>query len=64
MKNMALTVSGIVFLLVAVAHVARLALHIEITAAGRVLPMGASILGFLFAIGMALWMFVSLKGKS
>jgi hypothetical protein len=64
MKNMALIVSGVVFLLVAVLHVARLALHIEIMAAGRVLPMGASILGFLFASGMALWMFAAGKGKS
>jgi hypothetical protein len=63
MKNTALTVSGIIFLLVAILHAARLIMHIDVTAGGSVLPMSSSIFGFLFGTLMALWMFASAKGK-
>ena len=62
MKNMALMVAGIIFLLVGLAHVVRLAYHIEIMAGGHVLPMGISVAGFIFAILMSAWMFRAMRG--
>jgi hypothetical protein len=64
MKNTALMVSGIIFLLVAMMHAARIIYHVEIMAAGRVVPLGLSVFGFLFAILISAWMFCAEKGKS
>ena len=63
MKNTALMVAGLVFMIVAILHAVRLGMHIEITAGGYVIPMGLSIFGFLFAALMALWMFRSMNER-
>ena len=61
MKDTALKVSGVIFLLVAIIHLLRVILKVEVTIGGMVLPMGASIFGFIIPLLLALWMFKSLK---
>lgn len=60
-KKIALLVAGFVFFLVALLHIARIALNIEITAAGNTVPMYVSYIGFLVALLLSVWMFVASK---
>ena len=52
------TLAAAVFAVVAIAHLARLILGWEVMIAGTVIPMWASILGLLIAVGLAamLWL--------
>ena len=61
MKDTALKVAGIIFFVVAIMHLLRVALQVEVTIAGYVLPMWVSILGFVVPLLLAVWMFKSLK---
>jgi hypothetical protein len=61
MKDTALKVSGIIFLVVAIIHLLRVILNVEVIIAGHVLPMGASILGFIVPLLLSLRVFKSLK---
>ncbi|MCX5713381.1 MAG: hypothetical protein NT033_00900 [Candidatus Omnitrophica bacterium] len=61
MKNVALKVSAIIFLLVSLAHLLRLALKINIMVGQSSVPMWLSIFGFLGPLFLALWIFGLLK---
>ncbi|MBU1912342.1 MAG: hypothetical protein KKB22_02250 [Candidatus Omnitrophica bacterium] len=57
MKNIALRVSGAIFLSAALLHLLRVLFNIEVVAAGFIVPIWLSIFGFIFALALALWMF-------
>ena len=61
MKNTALKVAGVIFLVVSVIHLLRVILKTEVIIAGYVLPVWISILGFIFPLLLSLWMFKSVK---
>lgn len=58
MKNTALTVAGIVFLIVAAAHALRILYGIDIVIAGRNIPVWPSSVAFVISIALTIWMFV------
>lgn len=58
-----LVVAGIIFLLVALAHLLRLVVHFTIMAAGYALPMTVSYVGFVIALVLAIWMFLAALKK-
>jgi hypothetical protein len=62
-KNTALVVAGVFFALVAIIHIIRLAIGMQITAGGREIPVSASIGGFLITGILAVWMFAAAKQK-
>jgi uncharacterized membrane protein len=57
MKNIALKVAGTIFLLMALLHLLRVIFNIEVVVAGFTAPIWLSIVGFIFALALALWMF-------
>ena len=57
MKDTALKVSGVIFFLVAIIHLLRIILKVEVTVGGMAVPMGASVVGFIVPLLLALWMF-------
>ena len=61
MKDTALFVAGIIFLIVSLMHLARVIFKLEIKVGSFTFPMGLSIAGFLFALLLSLWMFSSLR---
>ena len=63
MKNTALKVSGVIFFVVAVAHLLRVILKVEVIIAGYVIPMWWSIFGFIIPLLLSLGMFKSLKAS-
>jgi len=58
-KNIALIVAGCVFGLVAIGHLLRVILQIEIVASGYTLPMTVSYMGFIITLALSIWMFVA-----
>jgi hypothetical protein len=50
----AATVATIFLALVAIAHLVRYLLHVDITAGGKAVPMWPSLVAFLFTGGLAL----------
>jgi hypothetical protein len=61
MKQAALLVAGIIFLVVAVFHLARVIFKLNAVIGNVTIPIGASIAGFVFALALALWMFSARK---
>ena len=61
MKNTALKVAGVIFFVVAVMHLLRVILNVEVIIAGYVIPMWWSIFGFIIPLLLSLWMFKSFK---
>ena len=61
MKNIALKVAGVIFLLVAFLHLLRSIFNIKVMVAGFTVPMWLSVFGFIFALVLALWMFKTAK---
>lgn len=61
MKDTALKVAGVIFLLVSIMHLLRVILKPEAMVAGFILPIWFSILGFIFTLLLSLWMFKSIK---
>ncbi len=61
MKETALLVAGMVFLVVSVLHLARLFFKWEAKMGRFVVPVWASAIGFLFAGALSLWMFAAMK---
>ena len=55
-------IAVILFSLVAIAHLLRLALQIEVTAAGAVVPMWVSVLGVLVPAGIAVMLWREQRG--
>jgi hypothetical protein len=58
-KNIPLITAGFIFLLVAIAHIVRLYLHIEIIVSGHILPLSVSIFGSILSFILSIWMFLS-----
>jgi len=61
MKDTALKVAGVIFLLVSIMHLLRVMLKFEVIIAGFTAPIWFSIFGFIFSLLLALWMFKSIK---
>lgn len=59
MKNLALIVAGIVFSLVALAHLGRILYHALIMVAGHAIPMDVSYYGLIISALLAVWMFAA-----
>ena len=57
MKNTALKTAGIIFLVIAVVHVVRLILKLQVTVAGSNIPHWASLVASIVSISLSLWMF-------
>ncbi|MCX5711713.1 MAG: hypothetical protein NTY47_01400 [Candidatus Omnitrophica bacterium] len=55
-KKIALRISGVIFGLVALLHLARLIFRVEIIAGGVSIPMWLSAVGFVVAGGLTVWM--------
>jgi hypothetical protein len=61
MKDVALKFAGTIFLLVSIMHLLRFILRAEVVVAGFTVPLVSSLLGFIFALSLSIWMFKSLK---
>jgi hypothetical protein len=60
-KNTALLASGFIFVLIALAHLLRLFMHVNINIAGYVLPMGVSFFALIVSLGLSVWMFSAMR---
>jgi hypothetical protein len=56
MKETAILVAGIIFLLVSVMHLWRIVFKVEVKVKDSVVPLWLSVFGFFFALGLAVWM--------
>ena len=52
-----LLAAGLIFAIIAIAHLARLIYHFPIIIGTTVLPIWASVVGLIVTGGLALWMF-------
>jgi len=60
-KDMALRVAGVVFLLVAIMHLLRLLLRVQVSVGNTHVRLYLSLIGFVVALLMAIWMFAASK---
>ena len=60
-KDMALKVAGVIFLLVAIMHLLRLLLRAQVSVAGTNVRLYVSLIGFVVALLLAMWMFAASK---
>lgn len=60
-KDRALKAAGVVFLLVAIMHLLRLFLKVQLSVAGTNLGLSLSLIGFVAALSLAIWMFAASK---
>jgi len=60
-KNLALKVSGVIFLVVAIMHLLRLLFKVQVSVGGTQVWMSASFFGCLAAFLLALWMLAASK---
>lgn len=58
-KDRALKAAGVVFLLVAMMHLLRLLLKVQLSVGGTNLGLSFSLIGFVVALSLAMWMFAS-----
>lgn len=61
MEKTALLVSGIIFLVVSILHLARYLMKLEVKVGTWVVPVWSSLIGFLFAGLISLWMFTLIR---
>ncbi len=61
MPKTALKVAGVVFLLVALLHLSRLAFKFNLVVGESVVPVWVNAIGFAIAAGLSFWMFKSEK---
>ncbi|MBP7056437.1 MAG: hypothetical protein KBB52_06270 [Candidatus Omnitrophica bacterium] len=61
MKNIALIVAGMIFLVVSLVHLSRLVLRVEVKVGNFTVPVWLSIICILGPLGLALWMFASAR---
>lgn len=61
MKNIALIVAGLVFLVISLVHLSRLILKVEVRVGNFTVPLWFGILAILGPLGLALWMFASAR---
>ncbi len=62
-KNKALLVAGLIFALVAILHLVRYYFSLEIVVGGTNIPLSLSLVGFVVAGLLALWMFFARASK-
>ena len=62
-KQLPLVVAGIIFSIVAIAHLLRYIYHWDLVAAGHTVPMAVSEYGFVVAALLAFWMFIASRKK-
>jgi membrane associated rhomboid family serine protease len=62
-KNNALIVAGVIFAIVTVMHLFRVAAKFQVVVAGCEIPIWANIGGFVIAGLLAVWMFAAAKQK-
>ena len=55
-KDKGLRTASVVFGLICLAQLTRVLMHIEVIAAGNRLPMWASVVAFLIAGGLSIWL--------
>lgn len=55
----ALMVAGIIFALVALMHLLRIRYKMQITIAGKTIPISISVIGFIISLTLSIWMFVA-----
>ncbi len=60
-KNLALKTAGTVFLVVAVMHLLRLLFKVQIDVAGTNVSLSLSLVAFVVALILAIWMFKASK---
>ena len=63
-KNSALVVAGVIFTLVALAHLARYFHKTEIIVSGHVLSLEVSLVAFVVSGLLAIWMFMAKASKN
>lgn len=63
MKDIALKVAGMIFLLVAIMHLLRLLLKIQVTVSGLEVRLYFSLIGLVAAFLLAIWMFTAAGKK-
>lgn len=61
MENIALLTASSIFLLVAVLHLVRYFLKIEVRVGSFAIPLWMSLLGFILALFLSTWMFILVK---
>jgi hypothetical protein len=61
MKDLGLKVAGVIFLLVSLAHLARVALKVPVTMGTFDFQLRYSVAAFLVSLCLALWLFSLLK---
>ena len=61
MQIIALTAAGLIFLVVAIMHLVRLILRVEVRVGNFTIPWWFSIFGLAFALALSIWMFYSTK---
>jgi hypothetical protein len=61
MKNIALKVAGVLFLLVAVLHAVRLFFRTTVLVGGTEISLTVSVIGSLVLFFLAVWMFLAAK---
>ena len=59
-QSCALFVAGIVFAIVAIIHIVRIATKFELKVGGKVIPLWANWLGLAVAGGLSIWMFMAI----
>ena len=62
-KNMALRLSGFLFLLMAVLHALRLYYKVEIVVSGHPLSMRVSLVGVIITLLLSIWMFAASRAR-
>jgi len=62
-KNNALITAGVIFAIVAVLHLSRLATKFQVVVGGYEIPIWANVGGSLVAGLLAIWMFAAAKTK-
>lgn len=60
-QKIASRVAGFIFAIIAIAHLVRLVLSVQITINGVVIPQVVSTVGFIIAFVMSVWMFLASK---
>ncbi len=61
MKNSALTVAGLIFLLIGFLHLLRMAFGVSVVVGGWVIPQWFSLIGMVVMFLLSLWCFKSHK---
>ena len=61
MKNTALKTAGIIFFLISILHLLRVIFKVEVIVGGTLIASWVSLVGFVVALLLSVWMFKSAK---